>query len=163
VRALTAALVLALGCSTSVSRSTPTPKTAPTDAGFATTADSQSACVDNLIAPYVAKARASYPEARERFARGLPTGFHLAVTTQLHDDSGHFEHVFIRVHSIVKGRVFGWINNDIYVVRGYRHFMPYDLAEDEILDWTITDANGVEVQGNFVGTYLDTFQGRPPC
>src|SRR5204862_8296874 len=93
----------------------------------------------------------------------LPTGFHFALTTQVHDDSGHFEQVFIRVDSIVNARVFGIINNDIYVVRQYRAYMPYAFTEDALLDWTITDPNGVEVEGNFVGRYFDKFQGRPPC
>ena len=87
----------------------------------------------------------------------------MALTTQVHDDSGRFEQVFIRVDSIVNGRVFGIINNDIYVVHGYHAYMPYDFAEDSLLDWTITDPSGVEVGGNFVGKFLDTFHGRPPC
>ena|SRR6266480_2177034 len=163
MRALTASLLLGLGCSVSAPKSLPAPQAAPKDAGFATYADSQTSCVQRLIAPYVAQARATYPDARRKFAAGLPTGFHFALTTQVHDDSGHFEQVFIRVDSIVNARVFGIINNDIYVVRQYRAYMPYAFTEDALLDWTITDPNGVEVEGNFVGRYFDKFQGRPPC
>ena len=163
MRALTASLLLGLGCSVSAPKSLPAPQAAPKDAGFATYADSQTSCVQRLIAPYVAQARATYPDARRKFAAGLPTGFHFALTTQVHDDSGHFEQVFIRVDSIVNARVFGIINNDIYVVRQYRAYMPYAFTEDALLDWTITDPSGVEVEGNFVGRYLDKFQGRPPC
>jgi len=163
MRALAASLLLGLGCSVSAPKSLPAPQAAPKDAGFATYADSQTSCVQRLIAPYVAQARATYPDARRKFAAGLPTGFHFALTTQVHDDSGHFEQVFIRVDSIVNARVFGIINNDIYVVRQYRAYMPYAFTEDALLDWTITDPNGVEVEGNFVGRYFDKFQGRPPC
>src|SRR5690242_1616731 len=119
MKALTASLLLAVGCAPGSPSSTPGPRSAPRDAGFRTTTDSQSTCIQRLIVPYVAQARATYPEAKRKFAAGLPAGFHFAITTQLHDDSGHFEQVFIRVDSSVTGRVFGWINSDINVVRGY--------------------------------------------
>src|SRR5256884_2957990 len=163
MRALTASLLLGLGCSASVPRSALTPRIAPTDAGFTTYADSQSTCVQTLIAPSVAQARATYSQAKHKFATGLPTGFHMALTTQVHDDSGRFEQVFIRVDSIVNGRVFGIINNDIYVVHGYHAYMHYTSEEDALRHGSSRVLCGFQLDGSVVRRFLDPCRGVRPC
>src|SRR5579883_1388159 len=49
------------------------------------------------IAPYVAKGRTTYPEAKKRYLAGLPEGHHFFVVASLRDGTGTAEQVFIAV------------------------------------------------------------------
>lgn len=49
------------------------------------------------------------------------------------------------------------IANELTVLQGYAPNQTYSFAENEILDWTITHADGSE-EGNIVGKFLDTQQ-----
>jgi hypothetical protein len=111
-----------------------------------------------LIAPYVEKARASYPQARARYVAGLPDGHIFFVTVVIGDSEGRTEQIFLRVDKIDKGVIFGRIWNDIGLVRGYRYQDAIRIGEADIIDWTISKPDGSE-EGNEVGKFLDT-QGR---
>ena len=53
---------------------------APVDKPFSWT-EAQAAALERAIAPYVAKARETYPEAKKRYLAGLPPKHTFFVTT----------------------------------------------------------------------------------
>lgn len=110
------------------------------------------------IAPLVARARASYPQAKQRFLAGLPAGQTFFLTTELMDARGNTEQVFIAVSSIENGKVTGRIWNDLMHVTGYRRGQTYSFSETVLIDWLITKPDGSE-EGNVVGKFLDTYKG----
>jgi hypothetical protein len=114
---------------------------------------------DEAIKPYVEKARRTYPEAKERFLKGLPPKHTFFVTTRLYDSAGHFEQVFIAVNQIKDGQIKGLIWSDIQLVSGYKHGDSYTFPESELIDWTISRPDGTE-EGNFVGNFLDSYQSQ---
>jgi hypothetical protein len=57
-------------------------------------------------APYIAKARATYPAAKKRYLAGLPRGYRFEVRKRLADPGGvAFEEVFIEIDAIKDGKV----------------------------------------------------------
>jgi len=110
-----------------------------------------------LLEPYTAKAKKTYPKAKEKFSRGLPKGEHFFVVTRLRDKFGTVEQVFIAVTKISNGYIYGRIYSNIRSVKGYRHSQKYKLQEKDIVDWLITKPNGGE-EGNVVGKFLDTLR-----
>jgi len=115
--------------------------------------------MEKAIAPYVAQAKASYQQAKQRFLVGLPKGHSFFLTTRLTDKSGNVEQVFIAVQSISNGLVTGKVWSDIERVEGYRHGDAYSFPESAMIDWLITKPDGAE-EGNFVGKFLDTYSTR---
>lgn len=113
---------------------------------------------DRAIAPYVAKALATYPEAKKRFLAGLPPKHTFFLTTRLRDADGRWEQSFIAVESISQGVVTGIIASDLNGVKGYKAGDRHTFPEDEMLDWLISRPDGTE-EGNVVGIFLDTYQG----
>ena len=112
--------------------------------------------------PYVDKARASWPSARARFEKGLPTGYELFVTVRLRDAQGRQEQAFVRVERLTGETIRGRIQSDLRLVSGYRRGDPYALPERELVDWTIVNPDGRE-EGNVVGKFLETYRpARPP-
>src|SRR5690606_18077567 len=69
----------------------------------ASVAPGQMDSFEAAIAPYIAQAKSTYPQARAKFLGGLPKGQHFFVTTRLYDNTGAFEQVFIAVISIQDG------------------------------------------------------------
>ena len=113
---------------------------------------------DKAIAPLVAKARATYPQAKQRYLAGLPAGQAFFLTARLTDITGRSEQVFIAVQSIRDGTVSGRIWSDVLQVKGYRRGETYSFREYELIDWLITKPDGSE-EGNLVGNFLDTYKG----
>lgn len=113
---------------------------------------------DRDIAPYVARARSTYPQAKERFLQGLPKGQSFFVTTRLPGADGNFEQIFVAVQTIRDGQVIGRIWSEVRTVKAYKYKDPYSFPEDRLLDWLITKPDGSE-EGNFVGKFLDTYKG----
>jgi len=105
------------------------------------------------IAPYGAKARATYPTAKRRYLAGLPPGYSFAVRKHLTDPSKHrMEGVYIEVAAIKGGKIYGRIANDVNLPsfhRGQRISFP----ESELEDWVIFHADGSE-EGNVVAKFL---------
>jgi uncharacterized protein YegJ (DUF2314 family) len=128
---------------------------APIDRPVAVHSEKAAADLQTLIAPYVAKARESYPTAKRRFLAGLPAGESFFVTAVINDDGGRTEQVFIAVNEISSGKITGLIWSDIFLVRGWQAGDSYTMAEADILDWLITKPDGSE-EGNFVGNSMDT-------
>lgn len=129
---------------------------APKDKPVEAIAD-QFAAFERAIAPYVAKARATYPDVKKRYLAGLPPKHIFFLTTRLHDKAGTIEQVFIEVRSITDGKVTGIIASDINDVVGFKRGDPYTFPEREMLDWLIAKPDGTE-EGNRVGIFLDTYK-----
>jgi hypothetical protein len=73
---------------------------------------------DRVIAPYVAKARASSPSAKERYLAGLLSGYSFAVWIRLYQNDEkareyRHEDVFIDVEQIKNGTIRGHISNNL--------------------------------------------------
>ena len=107
--------------------------------------------------PYIAHARASWPDAKRRFVAGLPRRHTLFVTTRLRDASGRIEQVYVAVDSVVAERIHGRIWSKILIVDGYRLQQSFVLSERDLIDWMIAKPDGTE-EGNVVGRFLDTFR-----
>ncbi|HVU50218.1 MAG TPA: hypothetical protein VHL80_06010 [Polyangia bacterium] len=112
-----------------------------------------------LIAPYVEKAWATYPDAKRRYLAGLPPGETFFVTTILADSAGRFEQVFILVDRIEDGVVTGRIFSDVATVHGFKPQDVYRFKESEIVDWLISKPDGSE-EGNLVGKFIDNLPRR---
>jgi uncharacterized protein YegJ (DUF2314 family) len=112
---------------------------------------------EESLKPYIEKARQTYPDAKKRYLAGLPLGQWFSVTAKIYDEQGKFEQVFIEVKEIKDGLIKGRIANDTTVVTKYKLGDPYSLSEKDIVDWTISHADGTE-EGNFVGKYIESLQ-----
>lgn len=115
--------------------------------------------LEQVIKPYIAKAKQTYPEAKQRFLKGLPVNHSFFITTRLQDNTGNIEQVFIAVSEIKNSIIKGVIWNDLQAVSGYKKGDKYRFPESKLLDWTITKPNGTE-EGNFVGKFLDDYQSQ---
>lgn len=113
---------------------------------------------DRLIAPYVAKARATYPTAKKRFLDGLPPRYTFAVWMRLYQKQEGkvvaFEDCFLSVERIVGGRIYGRLENKPQAVAGYSMGDHVVGPESEIRNWMIEHPNGFE-EGNVVGKFLE--------
>ena len=130
---------------------------APPDKPVSVTSDEQKRRLDAAVAPYVAQARATYPQAKQRYLAGLPPRHSFFVTVELRDAAGHSEMAFLAVDSLARDSIFGRIWNQINVVRGFRLRDRHAVSEAELLDWLITKPDGSE-EGNVVGKFLDTYR-----
>ena len=128
------------------------PKDKPVNA-----ADADVAKIEAAMQPYIEQARKTYPQARERFLKGLPPKHTFFITTRLYDKSKRFEQVFIAVSEIKEGQITGSIASKIGLVSGYKEGDSYSFPESALVDWTISKPDGTE-EGNFVGKFLDTYQ-----
>lgn len=109
-------------------------------------------------APYIAKARATYPAAKKCYLAGLPRGCWFEVRKLLIDPSSlAVEDVFIEVDAIKDGKVYGRIVSQLGAVRSYRQWQRISFPESEVLDWTIVHPGGRE-EGNYVGKFIDTYK-----
>ena len=120
-------------------------------------AKDKAAAYEEAIAPYIEKARMTYPEAKKLFLAGLPPKHAFFLTTRLRDAGGKWEQVFIAVKKIEGGQVTGRIASDLTRVKEFKTGDTYKFPETELLDWLITLPDGTE-QGNFVGKFLDTYK-----
>jgi hypothetical protein len=109
------------------------------------------------VAPYVEMGRKTYPEAKQRYLAGLPSGYGFYVLANLRDHSGTTEQVFVAVAEIKGDRIAGRIANEILGVKDFKKGDLYTFPESELLDWLITHPDGSE-EGNVVGKFLDEWQ-----
>jgi hypothetical protein len=130
---------------------------APKDQPLTASTSSDAMRIFFAMEPYIAHARASWPEAKRRFLTGLPRQHSFFVTTRLRDASGRIEQVFVAVDSVRAKRVYGRIWSQVLIVDGYQLRQPYDFHEDDLIDWMITRPDGTE-EGNIVGRFLDTYR-----
>jgi uncharacterized protein YegJ (DUF2314 family) len=124
--------------------------------------EQQAVAYDKAIAPYIAKARATYPAAKKRFLEGLPPGYSFSVWVRLfqnHAPSKQLRHedVFVEVESIKNGLVYGRVNNKIGLLTNYKEGQRISVKESEVKNWLILRPDGVE-EGNYVGKFLDHYK-----
>src|SRR5689334_2524860 len=115
--------------------------------------------LEKAMAPHVAQARASYPQAKQRFLAGLPKGQSFFLVTRITDSKGNMEQIFVAVQSISNGAVTGRVASNINRLEGIRRGDGLTLPETRMIDWLITKPDGTE-EGNFVGKFLDTYKTK---
>jgi uncharacterized protein YegJ (DUF2314 family) len=118
---------------------------------------------DRAIAPYVAKARATWPAAKERFLTGLPWGWTFAVSYRLvqtdkSTKQQRFEDTFVRVKEIKGGMIRGTIGNKLEVVTNYREGQSIEFPESKIMNWVFIRPDGSEEEGNVLGKFLEHYK-----
>jgi uncharacterized protein YegJ (DUF2314 family) len=122
--------------------------------------EAKMAAYDKAIAPYIAKARATYPAAKQRFLAGLPSGHRFSVRVPLFDRSGNKrEDTFVNVEKIKNGNITGTITNEMGVVKEYKIGQRITFSENKIDNWLILRPDGTE-EGNYVGKFLDHYKPK---
>ena len=111
---------------------------------------------EEAIAPYVAKARATFPNTKIRFKKGLQKGEALFVTVRLYDSNHKFEQVFVEVKSWKDTSITGLLASKPQLVKDHKLGEKMTSSEKDIYDWTVSKPDGTE-DGNFVGNFLDTY------
>lgn len=132
-------------------------KNAPLDKPVKATAE-QLKQYDKAIAPYVAKARATYPAAKSRFLAGLPANYSFSVRVQLRDPDGLREDSFINVKNIAGTKLTG-ILGSVDLLKTYKAGQTVMVDESQIDNWVIVRPDGSE-EGNYVGKFLDHYKPR---
>jgi uncharacterized protein YegJ (DUF2314 family) len=136
-------------------------KNAPVDKPARVEGDSALA-YDRAIAPYVAKARETYPSAKTRFLAGLPPGWRFAVSYRLlqKDDASRefrFEDVIVEVDKIKGGTIYGRIANKLGIVTNYHYNQEITFPESKVMNWLFIRPDGSE-EGNVLGKFLDHYK-----
>lgn len=126
--------------------------------------DKQLEAMERAIAPYVAKARATYPAAKKRFLAGLPPNYLFTVWLPFDEidkktKEYRSESVFVVVVKISGGKIYGRINNKVLLLKKYRYGDPVQFPESRVQNWCIVRPDGSE-EGNYVGNFLDHW--KPP-
>jgi hypothetical protein len=129
----------------------------PPDKPVALLTKERLAMYDKAIAPYIAKARATYPGAKKRFLAGLPPGHRFSVRIPLVDRDGAREDSFMVVETIKGGNITGVINSRLALVKDYKTGQRMTFPESKIDNWLILRPDGTE-EGNAVGKFLDTYR-----
>lgn len=119
---------------------------------------------NKAIAPYVAKARKTYPEAKKRYLAGLPPGWRFCVSYRLLQNApaakeNRFEDVIVEVDAIKNGTVHGRIANKLGVVTNYRYDQAITFPESDVMNWLFVRPDGSE-EGNILGNFLDHYKPR---
>jgi len=115
--------------------------------------------LDTIMAPYVQMARRSYPDAKARFQKGLPSRERFLITTRIFDPQGNFQQVFVEVNDISNGKVAGRVVTGTKKSSGTSPADVFICNETDILDWAILKPDGT-LEGNVVGKYLGVLQER---
>jgi hypothetical protein len=137
---------------------------APVDHSTATRGREQVEAYDRAIAPYVAKARASYPSAKKRYLAGLPSGYSFAVWIRLYQNDEkareyRHEDVFVDVEQIKNGMIRGHISNNLDLLTNYKNGQSIEFPESNVRNRLILRPDGTE-EGNDVGKFLEHW--KPP-
>ena len=114
--------------------------------------------LDKAMAPYIAKARATYPQAKAHFLAGLPAGYRFSVWLYLHDPDGTREGSFIDVKKIAGGKITGTLAQ-ADMLKTYKAGQTLTIKESDIQNWVILRPDGTE-EGNYVGKFLDHYKAR---
>src|SRR5262245_29512386 len=83
--------------------------------------DCQWHAVQKAIAPMVAQAKKSFPEARRKFAERSAPIRPMYITTVIADSAQHREQIFVHVDSISGSRIAGRVASQVGLVKGYRY------------------------------------------
>ncbi len=135
---------------------------APTDKPKFVQGETAHAAYERAIAPYVAKARATYPAAKKRFLAGLPPGYSFTVFLRVYQsaDKSHpeaAEDLYVIVDAIRGGKIYGRINNRPLALTKYRLGDRVSFPESRILIWVVLRPDGSE-EANELGKFLDRWK-----
>ena len=114
---------------------------------------------ERAIAPYVAKARASYPAAKKRYLRGLPRGYQFTIWTRLCESEAVCEDLYVLVDNIKDGIIYGRVNNRPIGLRKHRLGTRVRVPESRVRNWVVLRPDGSE-EANELGNFLDRW--KPP-
>jgi len=135
---------------------------APADAPIYARDDSGVEQMQRLLDPCFARAKETYPAARQRYLSCQSGDRPFFVSVNLLDADGRTEQVFLVVDSIRTDSIRGRIWNEVTMIRGYRLKQPIVVPESSVLDWAFANPDGSE-EGNYVGKAVDEIQaGRKP-
>ena len=114
--------------------------------------------MSKLIAPYIEKARATFPEVKKKYIAGdyVREKRQLDVQIELTDKNGDREMVFIVVTQCLGNRFQGIIVNDIQLLKEYKNGDTLSFSQDQVKNWVVVDSKGNE-EGNFVGKAIEAF------
>ena len=114
--------------------------------------------MSKLIAPYIEKARATFPEVKKKYIAGdyVRENRQLDVQIELTDKNGNREMVFIVVTQCLGNRFQGVIVNDIQLLKEYKNGDTLSFSQDQVKNWVVVDSKGNE-EGNFVGKAIEAF------
>ena len=137
---------------------------APPDKPKMVRGEAAHAAYERAIAPYVAKARASYPAAKKRFLAGLPSGYSFTVFLRVYQsaDKSHpeaAEDLYVIVDDIRGGKIYGRINNRPLSLTKYRLGDRVSFPESRVQNWVVLRPDGSE-EANELGKFLDRW--KPP-
>lgn len=118
--------------------------------------------LQRLLSPCFARAKETYPGAKQRYLSGQSGGRPFFVSVNLHDPEGRVEQVFLVVDTIRTDSIRGRIWNEVNLVRGFQLKQSIVVPESSVLDWAFANPDGSE-EGNYVGRAVDEIQaGRKP-
>jgi uncharacterized protein YegJ (DUF2314 family) len=121
--------------------------------------------LDRITAPYVARARVTYPAAKKRFLTGLPAGYTFLVMFRFEEpekrgDKAFGEDMLVAVDRIQAGRIYGRLANQPRVMKSIERGAKVSRPEREIRNWIIEHPDGSE-EGNAVGKFLERYFAPP--
>src|SRR5205814_9622356 len=104
------------------------------------TRDETAVAYNKAIAPYVAKAKKTYPAAKKRYLAGLPPGWRFCVSYRLLQNAPavkeyRFEDVIVEVDAIKNGTVHGRIANKLGIVTNYHYDQAITFSESDVMNW----------------------------
>lgn len=103
-------------------------------------------------APYIAKGRATYPNAKRRYLAGLPPGYTFLVRKHLAEPGTYrTEGVYFEVDAIKDGKIYARIGE--VDLRSFRRGQRISFPESDIEDWAILHPDG-SAEGDYVAKYL---------
>lgn len=107
------------------------------------------------IAPYIAAATSTYPDAKKRFLAGLPRKEAFYVSARVSRVIGLYALAIVKVTSIDESEklIHGRVQNDVGEHTGYTEGDDISFPESEVIDWKISHPNGAE-EGDVVGKYF---------
>jgi uncharacterized protein YegJ (DUF2314 family) len=112
--------------------------------------------IDRRVAPFVAQAKKTWPNAKKRYLAGLPKGEIFFVTVQLREGD-KMEQCFVRVKKFEGSKISATVASEIIALKKVHNGDPVTIDESELIDWMIAKPDGSE-EGNFVGKFLDSNQ-----
>ena len=112
--------------------------------------------MEQAEAPFVERAKKTWPGAKKRYLAGLPKGEILFVTVKLWEGL-QMEQCFVRVQKISGGQIIGTLATELMALKKVHNGDALTIKETELIDWMIAKPDGSE-EGNVVGKFLDTWQ-----
>lgn len=114
--------------------------------------------IEKLIAPYIEKARATFPAVKKKYIAGdyVRENRSMYVQIALTGKDGTKEMAFIRVIWCAGTKFQGILANEMYFVKEYTNGDTLSFGENQVVNWVVTDAEGRE-EGNYVGKAIDAY------